>query len=112
MLRTISVLVTTAVLAAGGATLAAGAASAGEGRRGIAVGEYNPGMRHHGHGGWHRGGGWHHRHRFGFGFYPTPVYVGGFAPGGDCYYVTRRRFVPGVGYAKRAYRVCDGYSAD
>ena len=37
----------------------------------------------------------------GFGFYPAPVYIGGFASGGDCYYVARRRFVPGVGYARR-----------
>jgi hypothetical protein len=106
MSRTTSVLVTAALVALGAGALA-GPAAAREGRRGIAVGEYHPGGRHHGHGGWHHGG-WHHRRHVGFGFYPAPVYVGGFAAGGDCYPVARRRFIPGYGYAKRVDRVCNG----
>jgi hypothetical protein len=93
--RTTSIVVASALLSWGSTVLVSAPALA------------DSGSRHHwrgGHGRWH--GGWHH-HRH-FGFYGGPIYVGGYSPSFGCYIVNKTVFIPGRGYAKRAYRVCDG----
>jgi hypothetical protein len=57
-------------------------------------GGWNPGGHHH-H--WHGGGG------FGIGI----GLIGDTGYGGDCYYVNRTVFVPGIGYVAKRQLVCE-----
>jgi hypothetical protein len=109
MRRTAPVLAMMAATALGGAILTSDSAAAGDGRRAFSVGTYSgmgrPWRHHHHHHRWNFTGGW------GFepygSYYGGPTYVGSYGTPG-CYYVARRTFVPGIGFVRKSFRVCDG----
>jgi hypothetical protein len=92
--RKTSVVVLSALLALGSAVLASVPAEA--------VGR--SGFHWKGGHGWH-GGFHHHRH---FGFYSAPLFIGSYY-GVGCYFVKKPVFIPGRGFVKRSYRICDGF---
>ena len=58
-------------------------------------------------GGWNPGGGFHHHWGGGFGGGVSIGLVGDVSVGGDCYYVRRAVFVPGIGVVGKRQLVCE-----